>query len=119
MVGGGYITEDSDGSDLVKPFCAGPEVLHQIKLHQLPHTVAPSGDVVWWERNVDFILKTANNWSGPIRRFRLLVTSGSPEDIFASCTPGFKRVGATRYELVRRNFHPRENMKLLILQLNK
>ena len=119
VVGGSYITEDGDGSELVKPFCAGPKVLRQIKLHQRPYSVATSGNVVWWERNVDFILKTANNWRGPIRRFRLLIMSDSPEDIFTTCMPGLKRVGATRYELVRRNFHPRQDLKLLILQLNR
>ena len=64
-------------------------------------------------------LYTGNNWSGPIRRFHLIVNSDSPQDIVLTCMPGLKRISPTRYELTRTNFHPSTDLKLLILEPNK
>jgi uncharacterized protein DUF4424 len=119
VVGGGYIAEDDDGSDIAKRYCGGAEALRWIKLGERPWTVATSGDVAWVERSVNFILTTGNDWSGPIRHFHLLVESASPRDIVLTCMPGLKRVGPTRYELTRDAFRPSADLKLDILQPNR
>jgi hypothetical protein len=68
------------------------------------------------ERRIQYILTTANNWSGPIRSFRLSVIPDSPTDIVATCVPGLKRAGPARYELLRSNFRPDRELEVLILQ---
>jgi hypothetical protein len=122
VAGGSYIAASGDGSELVKPYCAGAEVLSEIErvkqqFHPLNSVVW--WDVVWWERQINFILTTANNWSGPIRNFHLTVLSDNPDDITLTCSPRLKRVGATRYEFSQANFRPTCDLKLMILQANK
>jgi Domain of unknown function (DUF4424) len=118
-VGGGYFEKGiDDGSVPVKDYCTGADTLRRIS--QLQQTIHPDASgITINEREIDFILTTGNNWSGPIRHFRLLVESDSPQDIILTCMPGLKRAGPTRYELSRTNFHPSSDLKLLILQPNK
>lgn len=117
VVGGSYIVDD--GSYIVKSYCGGADSLRRIKAREYPRTAATSGNIVWWERNIKFVLKTGNNWAGPIGRFRLTVLSDSPEDIVLTCMPGLKRVEPTRYVLTRSDFHPSGDLSLDVLQLNK
>jgi hypothetical protein len=118
VVGGSYLVADDDGARSVKPYCGGVEVLNQIRKAKgkLP---AKQDDIVLWERRIQYILTTGNNWSGPIRHFRLSVLTDSPDDIVVTCTPELQRVAPTRYELRRSNFHPDQELELLILQANK
>jgi hypothetical protein len=119
VVGGGYIAADDDGSLTVRPYCSGAEALREIEQIEHGHPARDSGDIVLWARAINFILTTANNWSGPIGNFHLTVLGDSPEDIVLTCTPGLKRVGATRYELSRSDFRPNADLKLMILQANE
>lgn len=121
-VGGGYFWPGSgDGTLSVREYCANTESFQRIaELQKLIHPAKMSGsDITLYEREIDFILTTGNNWSGPIRHFRLLVKSDSRQDIVLTCMPGLKRIGPTRYQLTRTNFHPSSDLKLLILQPNK
>jgi hypothetical protein len=118
VVGGSYIVADNDGAQSVKPYCGGVEALSQIKKakEKLP---AKQDDIALWERRIQYILTTGNNWSGPIQRFHLAVLTDRPDDIVVTCTPDLRRVAPTRYELSRLNFHPDSELDLLILQANK
>lgn len=68
-----------------------------------------------WENRVAYILTTANNWSGPIGRFHLTVTTTSPEDLLLTCMDGLKQVTPTEWELVRERYRPTGELELLIL----
>jgi Domain of unknown function (DUF4424) len=70
--------------------------------------------IVLWENEIQYILTTANNWSGPIRNFHLVVSTESPEDILMSCT-ALRRTAPTRYEMSRTNFRPDRELDLMIL----
>jgi len=119
VVGGSYITTNDDGSSAVKPYCGGPDTLRQIAeiKRRFPHS--EDGDVILRERTIDYILTTGNNWSGPIRDFHLSVLTDDSDDIPLTCMQGLKRVGPTRYEFRQSDFHPNEELKLMILQTNK
>lgn len=121
-VGGGYFWPGSgDGTLSVRDYCANTKSFQRIaELQKLAQPDKMHGTVITlYEREIDFILTTGNNWSGPIRHFRLLVKSDSRQDIVLTCMPGLKRIGPTRYQLTRTNFHPSSDLKLLILQPNK
>ncbi len=117
--GGAYITVDSDGAEIAKDYCGGPDDLRRIA--QVKESMHPkdSGDIVMNENQVNFILTTANNWAGPIGKFHLTVESDSPQDIVLTCMEGLKRVGPTRYEMTRTDFHPTSELLLDILQPDK
>ena len=120
VVGGSYIGGTDNGSYIVKPYCGGPDAIRRIAhVKHLLHPTDSENYVNMFENDIDFILTTGNNWSGPIRHFRLLVNSDSRLDIVLTCMPGLKRIGPTRYELTRTNFHPSSDLKLLILQPNR
>jgi hypothetical protein len=119
VVGGSYLPTGYDGSSAVQPYCGGQEALTQIKSVQQKQAATPGVEISLWEKRISYILTTGNNWSEPIRQFRLSVLVGSPDDIVLTCMPGLKRVAPTRYELARTDFHPDQELELLILQATK
>lgn len=100
VVGGVFLVPVGGIASQVKPYCgSGVKTRRPVR-----------------ERRIQYILTTANNWSGPIRDFHLSVVADNPDDIVLTCMPGLKRTGPTRYEMTRSNFHPDREFDLLILQ---
>jgi hypothetical protein len=65
----------------------------------------------------EFVLKTANNWKGPIGKFRLTVDKLKPKNVVSMCWDGdLKKTGATTFEAARDNFAPARDIKLLVLE---
>ena len=116
VAGGSFITANNSGASSVERYCGGADALAQVAKLKAKHTAAKEGDPVLFEKRVRYVLTTANNWSGPIRDFRLTVTAADPDDIVLSCMPGLRRVAPARYELQRTSFRPDRDLELLILQ---
>ena len=121
VVGGSYITTNSSGIEVVHKYCGESNTVERVKqiLKRHPMKDWTDGEVVLFDREIQYILTTANNWRGPVANFRLSVVADSPEDIVLTCMPGLKRVSPTRYELLRSNFRPDKELDLLILQENR
>lgn len=117
VVGGSYIAWNDDGELTVKPYCGNSATLERIAKLKARSPKRADNNAALWEREIQFILTTANNWSGPIRHFHLSVALDHSEDIFASCTPGMKRTSPTRYDLNLSNFRPKSELDFLMLQL--
>jgi hypothetical protein len=100
----------------LKPYCGGADALEKIKKQKTLHPAKNSESPALLERRIQYILTTANNWSGPIRNFRLSVIPDAPDDIVVTCLPGLKPISPARYELVRSNFRPDKELDVLILQ---
>jgi hypothetical protein len=121
IVGGGYIVKNEDRTtpgetaDL-RPFCVRPGQRKSIA-ELLSRTPAPDGEVALLEREIDYILTTANNWSGPIREFRLSIHTDTPDDILVTCMPGIIQSSPTEYRLTRSNFRPDSELKVMIIQM--
>jgi len=79
------------------------------------HPAKKPDDPVLFEKTIQYILTTANNWSSPIGTFHLTVSTESPEEILLTCMAGVERTAPTRYELTARNFRPAKDLDLLIL----
>jgi hypothetical protein len=100
-------------------YCPEADLIAQLKREaSLVKGKAPTG-VVRREKEIEYILTTANNWSGPIRDFRLMVNTDRAEDIVSGCVPGLQRVGPTEYRLKRSNFHPDRELELIFLEVVK
>jgi hypothetical protein len=117
VVGGSNIIQADNGESSVKPYCGGADALAAIQKAKTLHSAASGSDTVLLERRIQYILTTANNWSGPIRNFRFSVLADSPDDVVVMCMPGLSRIGPTRYELARSNFHPDRELDVLVLQI--
>ena len=116
IVGGSYLTPGMDGASNLHPYCGGPDALRQVKELKAHHPAKNNDSPALFERRIQYILTTANNWSGPIRSFRLSVLPDAPSDIVATCMPGLKRIAPNRYQLALSNFHPDKELDVLILQ---
>jgi len=67
-------------------------------------------------RVIHYVLTTANNWRGPIGEFRLVVDKGAPENLVSLCRGGIRKTGATTFEFRARNFVPKDDLKVLIIE---
>jgi hypothetical protein len=65
----------------------------------------------------EFVLRTANNWKGPIGRFRLTLDKLKPDNVMSLCWDDeLRKTGATTFEAARASFAPARDIKLLVLQ---
>jgi Domain of unknown function (DUF4424) len=118
VVGGSLITLSDPGDERVKPYCGGANAVKRIWDYKLQHPNHKPDEPVFQERQIQYILTTANNWRGPIGEFHLGITTPAADDIVLTCLPGLRKVGPRRYELVRQNFRPAKELELQILQAN-
>jgi hypothetical protein len=65
---------------------------------------------------VDYILTTANNWRGPIGKFRLTIDKGDPQNLLTLCLDGIKKTGPTTFVVEADNYVPKADLKLLIVK---
>ena len=93
IVGGSYIPNSDDGKTTVEPYCGGAEALSRIEQFKKRHPAKTPGDTVLSENRIQYILTTARNWRGPIRKFHLTVHTDSSEDILVTCMQGLKQLG--------------------------
>ena len=115
VIGGSYIYATDNGASHVKPYCGGANAVAQIAAVKKRHPVKSGDEPVLFEKQIQYVLTTANHWKGPIGSFRLTVTADSPEDIVLTCLPGLRRVTGTRYEMVRSAFRPERELELMML----
>jgi len=66
------------------------------------------------EKRISYILTTANNWSGPIGRFRLTVDKGDLQALVSFCGTGVTKVSPTRFEMTATDFIPEKDLDILI-----
>lgn len=67
--------------------------------------------------SVQYILKTAANWKGPIGDFHLTLDKGKPANILSLCFKGdLKRTAPTRFEFSAKNFAPKQDLDVLVLE---
>lgn len=65
----------------------------------------------------DYILKTGNNWKGPIGHFRLTLDKLKPDAVLSLCWDGtLTKTGPTTFVSERDAFAPKSDIKLLVLQ---
>jgi hypothetical protein len=67
------------------------------------------------EQRIDYILKTAANWSGPIKDFDLVVDKGDPANLLSFCGGGVKKISPTQFEVRKSDFTPKGDLSVLIL----
>jgi hypothetical protein len=116
VVGGSYITMDMDGASNIRPYCGNADALEQIRRLKALHPRVDRDKPVLVERRIQYILTTANNWSGPIGSFHLSIVTDAPDDIVLTCMPELKTIAPGRYEVTRTDFHPENELDVLLLQ---
>ena len=65
----------------------------------------------------DYVLKSANNWNGPIGRFHLTLDKVKPDNILSLCWDGnLVHITPTEAETTLRNFAPAQDLHMLVLE---
>lgn len=65
----------------------------------------------------EYVLTTGNNWDGPIGTFHLILDKLKPANILSTCWHGpLAQTGPTTFESTLRNFSPRNDIKILVVQ---
>jgi hypothetical protein len=64
------------------------------------------------QKQVDYILKTGANWSGPIRSFELTIAKDKPSQVVSLCGVDIERVSDTEFLLTRNNFSPVDDLSV-------
>ncbi len=117
IAGGGYIAVEGEGNWERTEYCPSPNVMAAIRKEtdQARAAQARQG-VIRVEREIRYILTTANNWSGPIGTFRLTVEAESESDFAATCFPGLQQVSPGRFAVARENYRPDGDLAIVFLQ---
>jgi len=68
------------------------------------------------EKRIHYVLTTGANWAAPIGRFRLVVDKGAPDNLVSFCADGLRKMSPTRFELVKTNWRPERDLKVLIVE---
>ena len=65
---------------------------------------------------MNYVLRTANSWAGPIRHFKLTVDKAKPENVVSLCVNGIKKTGATTFVMETTNYSPKQDLRILVVQ---
>lgn len=71
--------------------------------------------VYYGETWLGYVLSSGANWAGPIKDFRLVVDKGATDKLVSFCMDGVKKIGPTRFEVVKKDFEPASDLNILIL----
>lgn len=66
--------------------------------------------------DIEYVLRTANSWAGPIGQFRLTIDKGAAENILSLCADGVTKTGPTTFVVERRDYTPDRDLNILIVQ---
>jgi hypothetical protein len=70
---------------------------------------------LYFANGLNYILKTARNWSGPIGDFHLTIDKADSKNVLALCVDGMKRTSPTRFELRKKDFVPDHDLALVVV----
>lgn len=69
--------------------------------------------------NISYVLKTANSWAGPIKRFKLTIDKGDPANIVSLCADGIKKTSPTTFVMEKTDFVPERDLDILVVKAFK
>ena len=96
-----YCIDDGTSRALVKALARPPEADGMVY----------SMGMSW---NIAYVLRTANSWAGPIKRFKLTVDKGAPENVVSLCADGIKKTGPTTFVMEKTDFTPDRDLEILV-----
>lgn len=64
---------------------------------------------------LDYVLKTARTWNGPIGRFKLTIDKGAPGNVISLCIDDIKKTGPTTFVVEKKDFTPERDISILVV----
>lgn len=81
---------------------------------RLQHPELEPGTAMGIAYNIDYVLRTANSWAGPIGKFRLTIDKGAAENVISLCADGVKKTGPTTFVVEKTNYTPDRDLQILL-----
>lgn len=81
---------------------------------RLQHPEFNDGTAMGTAYYIDYVLRTANSWAGPIGKFRLTIDKGAEENIISLCADGVKKTGPTTFVVEKTNYVPDRDLQILL-----
>lgn len=111
------LTEVNEYQDYVKDYCIDPPTRSAIEAGLASIKRKSGNDGMFNQYTTDFVIKTANNWKGPIGRFHLTIDKLKPSNILSLCWAGdLRKTAAARFESTLTDFAPKADIKILVLE---
>ena len=107
--------KSENGDPSMKKFCGTDATAKAIAAQQASFS-GGQDDIAVYQRDVQYVLKTANNWSGPIGKFHLTVKLDSADEVMSTCFAGLKQTSPTTFETTQSNFRPVTDLDVMIWQ---
>ncbi|MDI7861461.1 DUF4424 domain-containing protein [Rhizobiaceae bacterium n13] len=98
--------------DYVERYCIDDNM---VKIARQSKAALEAGKPHYVENWISYVLTTGANWQGPIKRFKLTVDKGRPQDYVSFCGSGVKKVGPTTFEMTVEDFFPEKDLHILFL----
>ena len=64
---------------------------------------------------LDYVLKTARTWNGPIKSFKLTIDKGKADSVISLCIDGIKKTGPTTFVVEKTDFTPDKDISILLI----
>jgi hypothetical protein len=114
-------TEINPGPDATyfpaREYCIDPATMERARALLKTRRAKDDGTGLLTALTTDYILTTARNWQGPIGRFHLTLDKLKAENVLSLCWEGeLKKTGATTFEANIKDFVPKNDIHLLVLQ---
>jgi hypothetical protein len=117
VVGQFFVSKHSLEGDELAPFCVDAGTARAIDKRIRERSTGAEGEGLLIARNVQYILKTADNWRGPIGRFTLTVDKGEADRILSLCFDGaLKKTAPTTFTAEFTDYVPNADLSVLILE---
>ncbi len=107
MAGGN--ADPSDNMGIAKQgYCAGAKDLERLAVLIRRSQKQTKNYYAVMRHEVEFVLRTGNNWNGPIRHFHLTVAA-PPGGMMLTCAE-MRKTGPGTYEMKRKKFSPQRDL---------
>jgi hypothetical protein len=104
-------------ADFRKQFCTDDALIAGVDRKLA--SARKGNSMYYGETWVSYLLSPGANWNGPIRQFRLVVDKGAPGNLVSFCMDGVRKISPTRFEVLKQNFTPKADLKVLILKFEE
>lgn len=101
-------TEEIRTSKLRETYCADAAFIRGVAAQE-----KAAGNLMGTE--LHYIISTAQNWSGPIKKFSLTIDKGSADKLASTCFKGLKKTGSTTFSVVKEDFWPQDDLGVLLI----
>lgn len=90
------------------------EATSRAMVKRLQHPEFDDGTAMGMAYYIDYVLRTANSWAGPIGKFRLTIDKGAAENIVSLCAEGVKKTGPTTFVIEKTDYTPDRDLQILL-----